>query len=138
MKVCRSLDFFLTLATDKISPPRSTTELPSIRSIQNQLYDPSQIWCNRQAADKMWNEHAGLPTVAFKYTNMFTFPLASSHDEIFAWNTFRKDAFLPILKVLVFFHFTYQKFELVKALLIAAVMLHSVTDFCKKVCASCD
>lgn len=142
MKVRRSLDFFLILATNKISAPCGTTELPCTRSIQNQLYDPSQIWCNRQAADKMWNEHEGLPTVAFKYHEYVHLSICSIPWSSICLEYFKKRCSPPNPKGIVFLHFTYQKSELVKALLIAAVMLHSVTDFCKKVfwlvCASHD
>lgn len=64
-------------------------------------------------------------------TNTSTSPPAHPHKEIFDWNTVRIDALLPVLNGLVFL-FIYQQFEPVKALLIAAVMLHPVTDFCKE------
>lgn len=64
-------------------------------------------------------------------TNMSTSPPTHPHKEIFGWNTVRIDALLPVLNVLVVL-FIYQQFELVKALLIAAVMLHAVIDFCKE------
>jgi len=60
-------------------------------------------------------------------TSLSTHP----HKEMFGWNIVRIDALLPVLNVLGFL-FIYQQFELVKALLIAAVMLHAVIDFCKE------
>lgn len=62
---------------------------------------------------------------------MSTYPPAHPHKAIFDWKSVRIDAFLSILNRVVFL-FICQQFELVKALLIAAVMLRAVIDFCKE------
>lgn len=124
----------LLLVTPQNSPPSNQFKIDYMNS--------SQIWCNRQAADKMWNEHAGLPNVALKYHKYVHLSTYSIPMVKYLLGMLSERCSPPKPKLYWFFHFTYQKSELVKALPIAAVMFHIVIDFCKEglwlLCASHD